>query len=255
MMIIISPAKTLDLQSDYLPIDCQVPFFIKEANLLIDGLKRYATTELKSLMGISDSLAQLNTERIHQWQKYHREENSRPAIFTYKGDVFQGLQIEQYSEEEIKYAQNHLRILSGLYGILKPMDLIQAHRLEMGTNLSIAKHKNLYEFWGVKITEALSKAMENTGSTILLNLASQEYSKSLQLKQMQVDVISPRFLDFHQGNYKMISFFAKKARGLMASYVIKNRIKDVEDLKLFNADHYSYNESLSRNKQPCFTRD
>ncbi len=255
MLIIISPAKTLDWESSFPDFELKSPRFLNRSTQLVEELHHYSSADLKKLMGISDALSQLNFERFQTWQPSHHPENARPAIFTYKGDVFQGIDMEQFSRKDLQRAQKHLRILSGLYGVLRPMDLIQPHRLEMGTKLKVGDHKNLYEFWGHTIHESLAEDVEANASNWILNLASQEYSQSAKLKSFNKRIISPRFLDFHRDKYKMISFFAKKARGLMTRYAIQQNISTPEELEGFNLEGYYFHPDFSKEDEPCFVRD
>ncbi|NOZ45596.1 MAG: peroxide stress protein YaaA [Chlorobi bacterium] len=255
MHIIISPAKTLNFDLPEEIKACSFPPFLKESKNIVNSLKKYNTNELMQLMSISFKLADLNKYRIMSWNLPFSIENTKPAMFVFNGDVYTGLGAKLFSENEINYAQSHLSILSGLYGILKPMDGIQAYRLEMGTKLQIGKTKNLYKFWGDKITIGLLNNMKEANDTALINLASLEYSKAINFNKVKHRVITPVFKDFKNGNYKTISIFAKKARGLMTKYIIKNSLKLVDDLKLFDYEGYSYNDKLSEGDKWVFTRD
>lgn len=205
-------------------------------------------------MGVSDKIAGLNAARFGEWQQPFSPDNARPAVLAFNGDVYTGLDAASFSEEDFAFAQSHLRILSGLYGLLKPLDLMQAYRLEMGTKLKNERGDNLYQFWGDIITDKVNDAIASSNTTALVNLASNEYFKSVKKKQLNADIITPAFKDWKNGQYKMISFFAKKARGLMARYIIENRITDVEQVKQFDVAGYSYNESLSKGNDWVFTR-
>jgi len=255
MLIVISPAKSLDFSIQTNIKEYSIPPFLNDSKLLIGNLRKYRPEQLSSLMNISAKLAELNYERFVKWHLPFSPENAKPALFVFKGDVYQGLDTETLSKEDISFANNHLRILSGLYGILKPLDLIQEYRLEMGTKLKNERGKNLYEFWGDKITGEINKAVEqSSGEKFLINLASNEYFKSINKKKLNYEVITPVFKDYKNGQYKIISFFAKKARGLMSRFIIQNCIEKAEDIKAFNLSDYRYNEELSKDKEWVFTR-
>lgn len=255
MLILISPAKTLDFDSTSPIEDFSQPIHLKDSTQLIKVLREKAPHEIASLMKISDKLADLNSQRYHSWKKPFTFKNAKQAIYAFKGDVYTGLDAESLSKREILWAQKHLRILSGLYGLLKPLDLIQAYRLEMGTKLQGKKSNNLYEFWGSKISEAVNKDLKAARSKTVLNLASNEYFKSVQPELIDAKIISPEFKDCKNGKYKIISFYAKKARGLMSAWVIKNKIKTVEDLKNFNVDGYYFDNKQSTDDKLLFLRD
>ena len=205
-------------------------------------------------MSLSDKLGTLNYERFQEWKTPFTKSNSKQAILAFKGDVYQGLDAESLSETELIWAQKHVRILSGLYGILKPMDLMQPYRLEMGTKFATKRGQNLYDFWNSIITEELNKNF-SSDNTNLLNLASNEYFKSINVSELKANVISPVFMDKKNGKYKIISFFAKKARGLMTRYVIKNRIEDITDIQNFEEGGYFFSEAMSKDNKPVFCRD
>ena len=206
-------------------------------------------------MGISPKLSQLNFERFVNWQLPFNMENAKQAILAFTGDVYTGIDASTLNETELQTAQTDLRILSGLYGVLKPLDLIQAYRLEMGKKLQTPKGKNLYEFWGDKITNEINKTLKEKEDKYLINLASNEYFKSVNKKEVKAEIITPVFKDLKNGQYKVISFFAKKARGLMTRFIIQNQITDPEYLKAFNSDGYVFNPHLSKNQELVFTRD
>ncbi len=207
-------------------------------------------------MDISPKLAELNHQRYHEFHTPFTTENAQPAIMVFKGDVYLGMKAEEFSTKELKYAQNHLRMLSGLYGLLRPLDLMQAYRLEMGTSLVItATKKNLYQYWGNTITEKLNEALAEANTKTLVNLASQEYFKSVVTKKLKGEIVVCEFLDGKNGKHKVISFFAKKARGMMANYIIKNEVKKAEDLRGFDYEGYIYSPNLSKKDQFIFTRD
>lgn len=255
MLIVISPAKSLDFSVHTKTQSFSVPVFLEESQKLVSELKKFRPEDLSKLMNISAKLAELNFERFIKWHLPFSEENAKPAIFVFKGDVYQGMDIQSLNTDDVAFANRNLRILSGLYGVLKPLDLIQEYRLEMGTKLNTPLGKNLYEFWVDKITNEINKNIEQSdGEKVLLNLASNEYFKSIQKKKLNYEVITPVFKDYKNGQFKIISFYAKKARGMMARFIIKNRIKKVEEIKAFNLGNYHYNEELSKNKEWVFTR-
>jgi hypothetical protein len=250
MHILLSPAKTLNM--DAIPSDhktSEFPFG-KEATLLIKDLKKLKSIEVQSLMNVSASIAELNTERFNKWSLPFSLENAKPAIHAFKGDVYTGMDASSLTEDELNFAQESLSILSGLYGLLRPLDLMQAYRLEMGTKFATKRGKNLYEFWGDKITEEINAREKDT----LLNLASNEYFKAVKKKTLIANLITPVFKDEKNGVLKVISFFAKKARGMMARYIIQNHITNVEEIKNFNLGGYAFNQSLSTDKEWVFTR-
>jgi cytoplasmic iron level regulating protein YaaA (DUF328/UPF0246 family) len=251
MLIVISPAKKLDYTSAVnSPLTTQ-PALLDHSEELAQGLKALAPQDVSSLMSLSDKLGALNFERFQEWQTPFTDENARPAVLAFKGDVYKGLDADSMSDEDLRWAQDHLRILSGLYGLLRPLDLMQAYRLEMGTKFANPRGGDLYQFWGDIITDELNK----TDSSVLVNLASNEYFKSVRKKAIGARIITPVFMDKKDDKYKIISFYAKKARGLMSSYIIRNRITEVEQIKNFDTDGYSYNAALSEADQWVFVRD
>ena len=254
LVTIISPAKKLDYSPVEKNIDSTIPSLLEHSNELIKDLKSLNPQEVSSLMSLSDKLGALNYERFQEWKTPFTKSNSKQAILAFKGDVYQGLDAESLSETELIWAQKHVRILSGLYGILKPMDLMQPYRLEMGTKFATKRGQNLYDFWNSIITEELNKNF-SSDNTNLLNLASNEYFKSINVSELKANVISPVFMDKKNGKYKIISFFAKKARGLMTRYVIKNRIEDITDIQNFEEGGYLFNEEMSEDNKPVFCRD
>jgi cytoplasmic iron level regulating protein YaaA (DUF328/UPF0246 family) len=205
-------------------------------------------------MGISDKLGVLNYDRYQEWSTPFTEDNAKQAVLAFNGDVYTGLDANSFKADEFKFAQKHLRILSGLYGLLKPLDLMQPYRLEMGTKFANQRGKDLYQFWGETITEALNKQLKSVKSDVLVNLASNEYFKSVKPKLLNAEVITPVFKDWKGDKYKIISFYAKKARGLMAAYIIKNKLTDVEAIKGFDYEGYCFNEGMSSAKEWVFTR-
>ena len=254
MLIVLSPAKTLDFETPSTVKQHTQPDLLDSSEALVDVLNTKSPHDLQQLMGISDKLAELNVDRFHQWNRPFTSDNAESALLAFKGDVYVGLEAESFSAADFKYAQQHLRILSGLYGVLRPSDLIQPYRLEMGVRLENPNGSNLYQFWGDTITDNLNASLAKSGSPVLLNLASNEYFKAVKKKTLNGQIVSPAFKDWKNGQYKIISFFAKKARGLMAAWVIKERINDLDSLKAFAIDGYSYNPELSDEFTPVFTR-
>jgi cytoplasmic iron level regulating protein YaaA (DUF328/UPF0246 family) len=254
MLILISPAKTLDYSVDVPNIESTNIAFPKESVDLVKGLKKMNSKDLQGLMGISPKLAQLNFERFQQFEYPFNKEEVKPALSVFKGEVFVGINANNFSVEDLYYAQDHLRILSGLYGVLRPLDAIMPYRLEMGTKYSTTKYKHLYDFWGMKINKAVQETLDAQGDKVLINLASNEYYKSVKANKLNAEIITPQFKDFKNGQYKMISFFAKKARGLMTNFILKNRISNPEELKLFNMEAYEYNDRLTEGNNWVFTR-
>lgn len=250
MKILISPAKTLDFESASPFSTFTMPQFLGDSCELMDQLKTHTPEDLSTLMKISAKLGDLNYARNQDWQIPFTQENAKACIFAFKGDVYTGLEAETLTKKEITFAQDHLRILSGLYGLLKPLDLIQPYRLEMGTKLSNTRGDNLYQFWA----DTLTKTLREEENKVVINLASNEYSKAVDLKHFDLPVITPVFKDMKNGQYKIISFFAKKARGLMSRYIIQERIKKAEDIKYFDIAGYSFNSKLTRGNEWVFTR-
>lgn len=255
-MIFLSPAKTLDFDSKVgFDISSEL-LFADKATYLANKLKKMSAPKLKSLMGISDQLADLNHERFQLW-KHPFDGKSKQAVFAFKGDVYQGLEVEKFSKQDLLYAQKHLFILSGLYGLLRPLDLMLPYRLEMGTKWEISsKYKSLYAFWKEDVTAEIQKKIRENNTKFILNLASVEYSKAIDFKKLDIPVIAPEFKEERGGDYKMITFYAKKARGLMASFAIKNKITIPDDLRAFDCDGYGFNARLSNdtNNKWVFTR-
>ncbi len=251
MLIVISPAKKLDYSS---PIEAPMlsqPALLDHAQELSQGLKALAPQDVSSLMSLSDKLGALNYERFQEWQTPFNPDNARAAVLAFKGDVYQGLDADSMSADDLHWAQEHLRILSGLYGVLRPLDLMQAYRLEMGTKFANPRGADLYQFWGDIITAELNTVQ----TSVLVNLASNEYFKSVHKKDIAARIVTPVFMDKKGDKYKIISFYAKKARGLMSRYIIQNRITDVDKIKQFDTDGYKYNAALSEQDQFVFVRD
>jgi cytoplasmic iron level regulating protein YaaA (DUF328/UPF0246 family) len=255
MLILLSPAKTLDFDNARIIKQKSYPEFPKQAAELVSILKSFDTKSLMELMKISPKLASLNVERFKTWQHQPDENIMRQAICAFSGDVYTGLQVADWNEDDFEFSQEHIRILSGLYGILRPLDYISPYRLEMGTKLHTKRGENLYQFWNDTLQKNIQNQLRTQGDDVLLNLASNEYFKAIQTKKLNARIISPQFKDAKNGQYKLISFFAKKARGLMARYVIKNRITQIEKLKEFTDGGYYFNDRLSKGDQWVFTRD
>jgi cytoplasmic iron level regulating protein YaaA (DUF328/UPF0246 family) len=252
MKIVISPAKSLDFESQLPTKTFTEPQFLKEANTIQKTLKKQKPKQLMDLMSISEKLADLNWERNQVWETPFTPENARPAIFAFDGDVYTGLDAYTIPAEKMDDLQDKLRILSGLYGLLKPLDLMQAYRLEMGTSMAIGTKKNLYEFWKKIITKTLNEELKK--DELFLNLASNEYFSAVDMKTLKVPVITPEFKDYKDGKLKIISFYAKKARGLMVRYIIDNNAETIEDLKGFNYEGYAFDANLSKGNTLVFTR-
>ena len=253
MKIVISPAKSLDFEKEYPHLVHSQPVFLKESAKLNKVLTRKKPKALSELMGISDTLAQLNWERNQQFSLPFTPDNARPAIYAFNGDVYQGLDAYTMPSQKMGVLQNTLRILSGLYGLLRPMDLMQPYRLEMGTKLKVGPANNLYDFWGMKITEQLNA--ELAADELFINLASNEYFKAVDVKALKTPVITPVFKDWKGDNLKVISFFAKKARGAMVRFIVDSGAKTLEDIKGFDMDDYEYSPNHTSNEnQPVFVR-
>ena len=254
MIIVRSPAKTLDyeFESNH---DYSVPAFLSQSSKLINNLKTKEPKDIASLMGLSDKLAALNFDRYQSWSPAKKvSADSKPSMLVFKGDVYQGLQAEDLNNAEMKFAQKHIRILSGLYGILRPLDLMKPYRLEMGTKLETSEGKNLYEFWGDKVQKNVLNELKVQRSDLLINLASKEYFTVLGKLPEDINVVTPTFKDYKNGNYKIISFYAKKARGLMAKWIIQNKVTNFEDLSGFDVDGYKYSKAESTATVPVFLR-
>lgn len=255
MITLLSPAKTLDYDTiDKVEGGLTEPQFATQTNQLIRILKKKKVAEIQDLMHISDSLAHLNRDRYKSFSKTYTHENSKSAIMAFKGDVYTGLDAETLTTDDLLYANNHLRILSGLYGLLRPFDRMQPYRLEMGTRLENKKGTNLYHFWGDQITKAVNKDLQHLESDTVVNLASNEYYKSIDKKKLKAKIIEIDFREDKDGTYKFVSFFAKKARGSMARYIVENRIVDSSDLRGFDYDGYRYEESASSEGHLLFVR-
>lgn len=255
MLLLVSPAKDLDLTPSVTPVAVTQPALLAEATALAAICKTLTPADLSSLMHISDKLAGLNAARFAQWQPPFTPDNAKAALFMFNGDVYQGLDAASLTVADLSFAQQQLRILSGLYGVLRPLDLMQAYRLEMGTSLANPAGKDLYAYWKSRLTAHLNSELAAQNIDTVLNLASQEYFKAVDIKALQARVISPEFKDLKNGQYKIISFYAKKARGLMARYVIQQRLTALEGIQGFNLAGYYYSAEHSRPDKPVFLRD
>lgn len=255
MICIVSPAKNLNEDTLTQEVKWTKPKFLGQAEILSKILKEKSPSDIGSLMHLSENLSNLNYERNQKWRKTHTIKNAKPALFIFNGDVYQGLDVKSFSEKDIEYAQTHFRILSGLYGLLKPLDVVRPYRLEMGTKLSNSEGSNLYHFWKNSIGKQLQKDLKSSQSKILLNCASNEYFKAVDITAIKEEIWTPVFKDFKTDKYKIISFFAKKARGMMARFVIKNQCTTIEDLYSFNSEGYYFKEVDIAKKQILFYRD
>jgi cytoplasmic iron level regulating protein YaaA (DUF328/UPF0246 family) len=255
MLIVISPAKKLDYQSNSPQQAYTEPAYLEKSANLIKVMKNKTPTEIQSLMGISENLANLNHSRYLNWNKKNTKRNSKPAIYAFMGDVYTGLDAKSLTNHQIRFAQDHLRILSGLYGVLKPLDLIQPHRLEMGTKIKTESGETLYDFWGHAPTSDLNQQAKVLKTKYIVNLASNEYFKVINKTALTLEVLTPVFKDKKQDTYKVISFYAKKARGLMAKYIIENEITDPKGIKEFSLAGYKYRSKLSAKNEYVFTRE
>ena len=255
MLTVLSPAKTLDYETAPITQSATLPRFMDQSALLVEDARGLDPDDIRALMGVSEQIAHLNHERFMNWQSESTSDNAKQAVLAFKGDVYTGLQAETLSEDDLDFAQTRLRILSGLYGLLRPLDLMQPYRLEMGLKFANQRGKNLYEFWGEQLTDTLNADLVSAKTEVLINLASNEYFKAVKPKLLNADIITPQFKDLKNGQYKMISFFAKKARGLMARYIIDNRITEPEALKSFSEAGYYYSDAQSQGDQWIFLRD
>ncbi len=254
MLAIISPSKTLDFEKPFeLPAGSD-PEMVTQSKKLVTALRKKSPAALAELMDISQNLAELNALRYSEWKYPFPEGKARPALAAFKGDVYEGLKAWELGEEQLEFSAGHLRIISGLYGLLKPLDRIMAYRIEMGTSLPVGKAGNLYQFWGDRITRSVKKAIKESGSNVLVNLASAEYAKAIDFKALKTRVITPVFKEFKDGSYRFISFHAKRARGLMTRYIIDHSLNDPESLKVFNYENYEYMDELSKGDQWVFVR-
>lgn len=254
MLIVVSPAKNLDFDTPVPTTEHSKAALLDDAQALIEQLQPLAPQDVSALMHISDKLGVLNYDRFQQWQRPFTNKNARQAVLAFKGDVYVGLDAYQFNDDDFAFAQQHLRILSGLYGLLRPLDLMQAYRLEMGTKFTNNRGKDLYTFWGDTITQHLNKQLKSLSTDTVINLASTEYFKSVKPKLLNANIITPIFKDEKNGTLKIISFYAKKARGRMSAYIIKNKLTNPEQLKAFDWDGYRFNPAMSSADKWVFTR-
>ncbi|MBL4821921.1 MAG: peroxide stress protein YaaA [Colwellia sp.] len=254
MLLVVSPAKKLDFESPLATTKTSQASLLAHSEVLIDRCLKLSPDQIASLMKLSDKLAGLNAARFGEWSLPFTAQNARQAVLAFNGDVYSGLDANSFSDDDFNFAQQHFRILSGLYGLLKPLDLMQAYRLEMGTKLDNVRGANLYQFWGDIITNELNQALAEQGDDLLINLASNEYFKAVKQKSLKATIITPQFKDWKNGQYKMISFYAKKARGLMARYIIQNKITNVEQVKNFDLAGYQFSSDFSQGNELVFTR-
>ena len=255
MLTVISPAKTLDYETPPTTRRTTQPQYLDKTARLVDDVRELSPDDIRKLMGVSQKIAELNHARFMNWGQPFTLDNAKQAILAFKGDVYTGLEADTLTDEQLRFAQQHLRILSGLYGLLRPLDLMQPYRLEMGLKFENEGGKNLYEFWGDDITTALNAQLKKSRSNVLVNLASNEYFRSVHATALDADVITPVFKDLKNGKYKIISFFAKKARGQMARYIVEEGLMDVAGLQRFKTAGYRYSKADSSAKEWVFTRD
>lgn len=254
MITILSPAKTLDFDTPSIIEKKSSPIFMKESNELIKILKNLSIPEIEDLMSVNHDIASLNHYRFQNWQEKASPENGKQNILAFSGEVYRGLDANSLSEEDLLFAQDNLVVLSGLYGILRPLDIIQPYRLEMGTKLKNKSGSNLYNFWKEKLNKKMNELIDNSGTQTLINLASNEYFKALNPKNIEHEIITPVFKELKGNNYKVVTVYAKKARGLMARFIVKQRIRKPEDIKGFDLEGYHFNHDLSTEKEWLFTR-
>lgn len=254
MLILLSPSKTLDFTTPPAVKTHTLPQFVDEAAQLIDKLRTLTPKKLAKLMDISDKLASENVQRYAAWQREHSAENAKQAVLAFRGDVYDGLNVDAWKPADFTFAQTHLRTLSGLYGLLRPFDWIQPYRLEMGTSLKVGRKKDLYAFWGTKVTDAVNEALAEAKARTLVNLASHEYFNVIQPEAIEAEIITPVFKEERNGKFSFMSFFGKKARGLMADYIIRQRLTLPEEMKKFDVDGYRFNAALSTEYEWAFTR-
>ncbi len=254
MLIVISPAKTLDFEPVDASLKSSKPTMLKQSAELVEQMREYDSRGLQKLMGVSEKIARLNVDRYQSWQTPFNRSNAKQAIMAFRGDVYTGLDADSFKPDDFEFAQQHLRILSGLYGLLKPLDLIQPYRLEMGTRIETHQGGDLYDYWRDTITPAVNRQLKKVGSDTLVNLASNEYFSALDSSRLKARVCTPVFKDYKNGKYKIISFFAKKARGTMSAYAIQKKITDAEQLKRFRGDGYKFDKASSTDTEWVFLR-
>lgn len=255
MITVLSPAKTLDYETPPTTQKTTQPRFLEATKGLVDDARQLSPADIGSLMGVSDAIAHLNYQRFMNWHPQFSLDNAKQAVLAFKGDVYTGLDADTLDSKGLSFAQKHLRILSGLYGLLRPLDLMQPYRLEMGLKFANRGGKNLYEFWGEEITQTLNEDLKKSASPVLINLASNEYFKAVKSKQLDAEVVTPVFKDLKNGKYKIISFYAKKARGLMARYIVDKQLNAPDGLKAFDREGYYFCPQQSTARDWVFLRD
>ena len=254
MIVLMNSSKTLDFQSRVNIAKHTVPEFNEDAEILVKTLRTLSKSDFAKVMKVSEKLADLNLERYANWQTDLKSTTGKQALLAFKGDIYSGMDVDNYKFKDFDFAQKHVRILSGLYGILRPLDLMQPYRLEMATKLNTSRGKNMYQFWGNKINNSLKKMLQQEKSGVLVNLCSLEYFKSTQPEGLDARIISPAFKEYKDGAYRFVTIYAKKARGMMCNYIIQNQLKRVEELKSFNVEGYKFNPTISSENELVFTR-
>ena len=254
MIILMNSSKTLDFQQKARISKHTIPELIKDAEILVKALRKLSKSDFSKLLKTSEKLTDLNVERYANWQTDVKKSNAKQALLAFRGDIYSGMEVDDYKTKDFNFAQKHVRILSGLYGILRPLDLMQPYRLEMAAKLATARGKNMYDFWGTKINEILKKLLKQEKSGTLVNLCSMEYFKAIKSDLLDMKVITPAFKEFRDGSYRFITLYAKKARGMMCNYIIQNNLKRIEELKFFNVAGYQFNEKISSDNEWVFTR-
>ena len=254
MIVLMNTSKTLDFQQKAPIPKHTIPELIKDAEILVKELRKLSQSEFSKLMKTSEKLTRLNLERYASWQTQVQKANAKQALLAFKGDIYSGIEVDSYQLKDFEFAQKHMRILSGLYGILRPLDLIQPYRLEMATKLATTRGKNMYDFWGTKLNEILKVLLKQEKSGTLVNLCSMEYFKAIKSDLLDAKVITPAFKEFRDGTYRFITLYAKKARGMMCNYIIRNQIREVNDLKSFDVEGYQFNKKVSSDNDWVFTR-
>ncbi len=254
MLLVISPAKTLDYETPVAIARHTIPDYLDDAAVLVKRARQYSVEDVMRLMAVSEKIATLNVERFKKWRRPFTSKHARQALLAFKGDVYVGLDALNLDDDDLEFAQQHLRILSGLYGLLRPLDLMLPYRLEMGRKIDTVRGKNLYEFWGDRITQGLNQQLQQRGEKHLINLASNEYFKAIKPELLQAEIITPHFKEYKNGQYKVMGVYAKKARGMLSRYIIKQRITDPQLFKTFNQDGYSFNPAMSNAHDWVFTR-
>lgn len=254
MIILMNSSKTMDFQQKSTISKHTIPELIKDAEMLVQELRKLSAPDLAKLMKVSDKLAQLNVARYADWQRDLDRSNAKPALLAFKGDIYSGLDVENYQRGDFEFAQQHVRILSGLYGLLRPLDLIQPYRLEMATNLVTPRGKNMYQFWGTKVQASVRALLKQERSGAVVNLCSAEYFKAIKPGLSDITVVTPVFKEYRDGAYRFVTLYAKKARGMMCNYIIQNRLTGVDELKSFDVAGYRFNKTISSDDQWAFTR-